>query len=1175
MISEINVTNKLEYRKQNVIPVFIQYKNECFTIVNTAKDIINAWAVAQKIFCYKVYQEHSEYIDSLLDKELFVKDGKGILIFSRASRTLNSNSKDKNKAIKFDYNAYVKMLKPYGNLSVVKKIINDCELKDVKIYVTLEEDVDSPEFKKELNKIKTKYQRSKKKYQVKKGNFVVGHINGLVLNDEEKFIKYVYDQFKAKTLLGDIVLSESQEEILHNYMKDELNRFNKNPQEYQPEHNKLFALGLVRYAMKCNNAHGRGEFWPNFKKEYGVSISTPNQKYINDIFSKIMKDNTKIYSDDFSFKIDNITMHSFVCDHSANQLFDYLFDFYRIDLERNINNLKDVEKEKEFDALINAIKLGANGVMHHTSCLLEFKETKRTFKNRIRRILKLIDGAFWSDEQINETGNRINHLLNVWISEPKGRFNKEKNYVKESKTGTKGEVLYHSPVLSINNDTLTLILPKQRLITETPESQITWEIYINDSSDPIVINCDDYFKQDKIGCYLEKIMYPIGTNNILSSFQIILKSSYKELKKYKMEESNIRLFDSQGKNINYKNNIVPEGEICIYSNSLSYPQIIGESLTLTPFVDNLYRTYANVSMGQIISLDNNVGIQVGQKLTEGLSESYPVKGASLVNNNLNYNIYNKLPKLIIKAEETTLAGISLVINGRQNRIADHKYLEFKLLDELKTNGYMIDLEDYILSDGLYNIQLVYPKNHKQISVGDICYIKDFAYEFIGAPYVFSDIAKIKFGSNININHNISSRDGYWQSNNVCSIFTFNFSDRNQNSESYCSLVEGNKIKFELKLNNNIYNIYFDIPAFFYKFSLNSEWESMKPSDINIKNFKNKYSRLYVTGPFNFSKCVITSLNASLADEESEINVSSGENAYYDLSRIYYWFKDRTKQKEEVYINLNNKQYSLFNVICKSKLNNVNLIADFDNFTLDGVLDIEGDENYTVTIYKDNIKLCEDLQVVDKKFSLTCDIDTSFYDIYVYEIEEDENGDFDVSTISIPLNNEPIRKKLINLSKLGNTKIKLLGYQDSKAKYSKKLYGRNYVLYGFKYLTYADFTLEEPDSELYGIYNDDIDITDSDIMNNFVYYRARLAIDYNLGYQNIINVLIMFLDKNDPNSIVILTKDDGGVDYGCLFVKKDEQQIYPNAHYKKLDAKGKKEFMSVFNDEYKHLIEIED
>ena len=664
-IKEVDFKDISEFRSKNIIPIIMQYGNEFIEIVTSEKDKENAWSMCQKIFLYKFYLENKEYLDKLFEQALFNKTDK--IFFSR--NVFKLQKYPNLEIIKFGAKEYSVIYKnnDYNNLVIIRKLINDTNFNRFRLFVMPKEELPN------LNITQIKEQissQNKKKTHFKKGKFVVSYINGLVLDDEEKLTKYVNEECKKRILLGDIILNDTQEKTLKEYMARELEKIINVYSSPQAE-DSLFALGLVRYAMKHYNSKGTGDFWPYFEQDYNVSISTNNQGVLHSYFQDIMKKWHKPYNNKTSQKIDNITMHSFVADHSANQLFDYLFEFYRNDLMRNVDNLNNVDKDNDpFNILIETIKNGTQNVMKHTSLLLNFPETRKIFKNRIKRILKLINESFWNDKTINETGNRINHLLNVWISLPNGDFEKEKTYVLKCGTREKGEILYHAPILHLtDNQQLKIILPHQRLIECVEEDHPIWIIKSpNQQFETKTISTDDFYKHDKLGCYLDKIEVDFPLEFILSDFEFSLLNGDKILKSYNIEASCIRFFDEKGRCIDHKNAIVPEGYVTAFSDNENYPNILGEQ-TKAYKEGHIFIKHFHLTNGLIITLEDLLGIQVGQKITEGLNEILPIKGAILIDGEINYKIYAQLPKLLFKANQDEIDGLSLIVNNKQNKIS--------------------------------------------------------------------------------------------------------------------------------------------------------------------------------------------------------------------------------------------------------------------------------------------------------------------------------------------------------------------------------------------------------------------------------------------------------------------------------------------------------------------------
>lgn len=492
-------------------------------------------------------------------------------------------------------------------------------------------------------------------------------------------------------------------------------------------------------------------------------------------------------------------------------------------------------------SLIKVMEYGTQNVRTHTSQLLKFKDLKPVFKNRIKRIFRLINDAFWNETKINETGNRINHLLNLWMEDPKGAFQKEKKYVAKHSSREKGEILYHSPVLKLNTEEekLRIILPSQRLIECEESDQPVW-IIESDNGEFEAVQIEPEFKKDKIGYYIDRASIEIPLNLMLSSFKFTLNSNDKSLKKYEIKSSKIRFFDSNGKHIDYNTSLLPQGFVTCYSDSEDYPTVLGEeNCTLTS--NGLFLKNLDLSKGQIVVLNDNTGIQVAQKLNEGYTESYPLDGLTIKDNDKSYETYAKLPKLLFKADPKELDGISLVINTHNHKVTDLNFKEFRIANELNVSGYLLDLDDLIKNDGIYEIFLSYPKYKKQLFRSSFVYIKDFKYNFRNKPYIFAEEASIDLPRKYNF---IELSNKKWSDSIKANFdilnFNFNFAERDINqTEKYCELVKEQFLVLSFKLNGSELKCYFYIPALYWRFNSSDEWNVKKPQDILLKDLKTK------------------------------------------------------------------------------------------------------------------------------------------------------------------------------------------------------------------------------------------------------------------------------------------------------------------------------------------------
>lgn len=338
LIEETNFTDLTLYNKGKYFPVFLKYGNTCYEVASSSKQKDKSWASLLKLFLYNFVLDYPELINKYVDVYVdFTKLCYPNTLFSFNEKRFNTQKGNSNrKTIKVGRNIYsIVFSSCLLNLAFIGFLVNKAKLDKFKLYIAKEESFLDPKFKDEYKRLVARY---KKNNQVKKGNQVIGHINSAILNDKEKLINYVNNEVNSRTLIGDIPLDERQEELLQEYMKEQL-KYICSSSDYIPDYPKMFLLGMVNYAKRNYNKSHRGDFWPYFIDEYGYKITSIAQTRINDLFGYYSRYFSLPYNVSIQNKIDNITMHSFVATNSANQLFDYIFDFYRTDLRRNTNNL--------------------------------------------------------------------------------------------------------------------------------------------------------------------------------------------------------------------------------------------------------------------------------------------------------------------------------------------------------------------------------------------------------------------------------------------------------------------------------------------------------------------------------------------------------------------------------------------------------------------------------------------------------------------------------------------------------------------------------------------------------------------------------------------------------------------------------------------------------------------
>lgn len=482
-IVKVDFSSVEQYCLYDYKPVLLVIDNQIFRL--------HTWGEFLKIFFYSVAKTEDGYnfLSTICCKNI-----------SGLGRCIANNSTLLHNPCKFAKNMYVECLKEQKPQSLLDsyryesenllfiKYVKDAVSFNLDLWISGDsesEQVDE-ECEKLIAELSPKGKKNRPKF-IKTKNFIA-HLNAEVLYDNEKFYLRIDKEYDKKILLGDIVINDSKNAILKQYMTGELMRLDRLGANFRPMHKKVFAFGLVRYAMKY---YGRGTFFPYFKDEYGIDVKVNNQREIHEWFRIIMRQTGKTYDDNLPQKIDNISLHSFVTDRCSKQFFDYLFDFWRKELNRNIENMYG-EGNEIFKALISEIKSNneqsINNVMKHTSMALALNE--RSCRLRIRRFLKLMDECFWNGDKIPVTDNRFNKLLRVWMENPNGNFQKEYKITIKDK-GTRGQKLLSKPQLQVSfkNSVFSLRLPQELLPHCTEEEYPVWKIEA-DGFEPIYVRTE-------------------------------------------------------------------------------------------------------------------------------------------------------------------------------------------------------------------------------------------------------------------------------------------------------------------------------------------------------------------------------------------------------------------------------------------------------------------------------------------------------------------------------------------------------------------------------------------------------------------------------------------------------------------------------------------------------------
>lgn len=931
---------------------------------------------------------------------------------------------------------------------------------------------------------------------------LIAHINGKVLSDKEKFYWRIEKEFDRTTLIGDIEIKETEEILLKEFMKDAIMKVASDAGTIARP--KVFAYGLVRFAQKHYESK---TFWPYLKQEYDVSVAAPYQSRIREKFKEIMQQNEKLYDDSDNNSIHNICMHAFVCDKYANRFFDFMFDFWRLDLSRSIENCIDDDGNNLFDILIEEISRGSQDIKLHTSMAL--KMNPKGCKNRFRRILRMIDNSYWNDAEYQNRNNRITDLFNKWKDNPQSSFSREIKKTTASRRSGRGEKLLSRPTILYNpaEGSFRLFLPKQILRGCTEEEHPYWSISVCDKHKKVFPN----LLRGKAFLFTEEMSINIPREQLFEEIDIRLNSERINYYRRRIIFDEVRFFNSKCRNIDPYDGYLSKDVAYILTKPGSTPHYVNGSFSSVDSAGEFFDVYQiEPTVGDVLILPNRHALSIGKPLDEGIISERRMNGVhAMINDNV-YFVTNNHEKIFFKCSKIKLNGTSIkILNGAEQiyfgKAIDNGLLEFKLDDGLEdVYGYIFDLKTIINVDGAYSVQLSIPGY--SIRTYNICYIKDFNYVFKDAPYIFIESGTIEFSQNMQFKTNND-----WSIENGKKTLEFSCAESEREINKY---VKNRKLRLEYMFKNYTVELFFDLPVLYWKYEADGEWLIQKPEDVMIKTMP---KNIYVTGNLNLRTAKISIDNAfDLDDAEVGINYDKDKELYYFRTVDIASYLNRELLYRNLIISVNDRDETFLKIVCRSDVRSQSISGDFKHKKIYGYFDIYGDSEYMVTIKRGNKIIEEDIPLKDGEFEVECEVEEGLYTINLYELEDDDTG---FGSISYKLGEYSLE---IVDERNFNGKVLTIKYIRNRNRLLSDLQLSNkYVVVG---LERAEYKKDIREGSIYTwLYDPD----DTRKMSSFEYYWGTL------GYLNkfdvfcgISTVVVIFDNDQNTNEVLINLVIDG-------------------------------------------------
>lgn len=788
----------------------------------------------------------------------------------------------------------------------------------------------------------------------------------------KRLIVRIKKEFDKKYFIGDIAISDQEYGILIQESKQilaVLMHSNRVAAESVSLAVALVQIGIRKY-------DGR-HFWPYVEEELGVGRNLKHQALLGETFINTLRKHGK-HITDASERVQNILFHGFVSNYYSKGLFELLFQYYAKDLERDIYRNTKEQMQALMDTLAKKASLdekqseafadqfmakGSRAYKLKNHTLQAISAHPIHSRTRLRRILRLIDRAFWNNTVPKNPTSRLTILFKEWV-EDSSAYKKEYRLYQLGEIRNRGKKHFSTPYLfaHIGAGSFELKLPAQIVAEEYAEG-LEWEITTKART----------FRLDA-DTYPVLTGYKTGEGNVVVSQREIfgdiqcrlVYGDYTVRKFPHLPESKVRFFDMEG-DYSPKLYKIPMCAYalagCAFHSSALISKVPHGSMTRWDF---------EFQQGDLCVLPDGTGIIVGDHYTEGLVPRGRVPGVEFVSDNdAKLPVYASAPELLLTIPKGKLPGTILYCNDVQYRLMDCQYTEFENRDARGTQALLLPLEQFAFceEDGVKTVVLDVPGAYYDKSYA-FALVKGFSVQFPGAPYVFEERGVALFPDHIRISGEY---------------------EKLQDENGYQFVLDGNETQLMITANGNL-PLLLTIPMLAW--SVDKEnWNVLPAGELWHKEFF-EIRKLYLRSPI--SKVSLFA-DVDIDDEDDDNHIVSadvgGDGIFtIDMTRFRSWLT-REVMKNDIVLKLGSNEYSFATVYTKSLVVSYDVSADYEEGTLTWLSDIIGKSEYYLDIVhlETGAVLAEKRQLTDGKLVLQDRLRSGLYKFTLYEAEEDDSG----------------------------------------------------------------------------------------------------------------------------------------------------------------------------------------
>lgn len=779
-------------------------------------------------------------------------------------------------------------------------------------------------------------------------------------------------EFDKKFYVGDIVITDQEYELL---LEDARSIVRSMAQSgYAASDSVILAVVLVQIGIRSYD----GRFWSYVEEVLDIKHSIKNQQLMGEAFINTLRCHGK-YITDASERVQNILFHGFVSNYYSKGLFELLFQYYVNDLERDIYRNTTEQMQALMDTLAKKASLdeqqseafvdqfmakGSRAYKLRCHTLRAISAHPIHSRTRLRRLLRLMDRAFWKDAVPKNPTSRLTVLFKDWIGQSPA-YQKEYRLYQLGEVRNRGKKHFSSPYLfaHIGSVYFELKLPAQ-IVPEEYAEDLQWEITTNART--FRLEADTY--PVLTGYKTEEGVTKLSQKELFGQIQCQLVCEDTPVRKFpRLPESTVRFFDREG---DYAPRLfkIP---MCAYTPAGTTLHS-GALVSKVPH-GSMTRWDFEFQQGDLVVLPDGTGMIVSDHYTDGLVPRGRVLCAeSVQEDGTAAPVYAAAPELLLTVPKGKLPGTVLYCNDVRHRLTECRYTEFEHADARGIHAIVLPLEQFDLckTDGLKTVVLDVPGSHYGKSYSFVL-VKGLSIEFPGAPYVFEERGAVLFPSHISVSGDY---------------------DKLRGENGFQFTLDGSRPHLHITVNGST-ALSVQIPMLAWSAD-RKIWNVLPAGELWHTEFF-EIRKLYLRSPIG-KVSVFTDSDIS-DDEDTELQMvqaEPGADGIYtvDMTRFRSWLT-RDVIKNDILLKLGSQEYPFATVYTKSLVASYDVSADYEEGTLTWLSDIIGKAEYYLDIVhtESGTVLARKEPLRDGKLVLQDRLRSGRYQFTLYEAEEDDSG----------------------------------------------------------------------------------------------------------------------------------------------------------------------------------------